>query len=551
MMERHAPLKRAYPDTDLPGAVCRRRRALGESGFRETHFDRKAALVQRAEIAGRTFRRSRLADRVLGPADLNIPAEAPGTSWGGSSRHIPAARDVAVDVQFDRDGALVAAVCRDGRVQVHDFDAFTTRQFLHDRENHEDGRATTTLPVVCPDTEVLTLASPGEVGTGVAWDPGNQNCLWTWHDSSNTVHMFDLEKYNPSAPRPAASFKPAQIPRGVTGVGLAAAQFASTTSAVTSSVFAVGGRAGSVFFYDKRTRPVSIYTIEQQRGAVSSMEFSADGQLLLFSTVGARGKCSTLFGYDLRTALGSPGREVSHAFGARPEARGCVLAHQVDASFRAPRPARGSQDDISWVVDAASGFRVAAVRKAGGAQSWTFGDSRSTANAKVAPLSTISLSPHDSSALAYQLEDGSVGQLDLARLQPANMVNGSGGALDRGGAIGRLQTAPFTYGPLPAQRRFKPGFAPANGCGTSFFYHDTHPLLGNAISLHDFSRPPRCDAAGEALDDALAAALWQAEHPTARMPLAGVARPSALAFHPTMVGEVLIGGEHDCIFVLR
>eukprot|EP01048_Picozoa_sp_COSAG05_P012379 COSAG05_NODE_1233_length_5439_cov_3.436891_1_plen_562_part_00 len=536
----------------------RRRRTPGLSGFRETHFDRTAALACRTEIICQTYSRFRLADRVLGPPGLNTAAEAQGSSWGGSSRRVPAARDVVVDIQFDRDGALAAAVCRDGRVQVHDFDAFATGQLLRHQElgacAELPAHVASGLPRVCPDTEVLTLASAGENGTGVAWDPGDQNCLWTWHDSSNTVQMYDLEQYDPSAPQSSATFKPAQSSRG--SVGLAAAQFASAQSSIASTVF-VGGCAGSVFIYDKRTRRVPIHTIEQQRGPISSMQLTEDGQLLLFSTRGSRGLCSTLFGFDLRAALSPPSREASRAFGARAEARGCVLAYPVDASFRAPRPARASQDDISWVVDDASGLRVAAIRKTGmtgGAGGWTFGDSRTAGNANAIPLSTICLSPYDTSALAYQLEDGSVGQIDITRLQSATVSgNGSGGALDRGITSGGMcspRHLPFTYGPLPAQRRFRPGFTPAAGNGTSFFYHDTHALLGNSISLRNFCRPPRHNSSAEALDDALSATLWQAEHPAAQLHLAGIARPSALAFHPSMPGDVLIGGEHECIFVV-
>ena len=435
------------------------------------------------------------------------------------------------------------------------------------------------LPPRCADTDVLTLVAPRQVGAGVAWDPTTESHLWTWYHSSNAIHLYDIERCR--ADTPTRVYKPsASAASGASelSVGVTAAQFATAGSnAILSTVFAVGSRGGTVFFYDKRSKTVPIYSIEGRYGGVNSMQLSVDGQLLLFSTSGGRQDASPmLMGYDVRAICSNSGvgREGQRrVLGEKQGARGCLLSLVIDSSFRAPRPPRADQHQVVYVVDPITGVKRAKLQ-AGTATEWTYGDRggiAATVNAvasrgSAVPATTIALSPCGANELAYQLEDGSVGQLDLAQLCSSY---GRSGVDERGRApLGRTASAdstgqsalPFTQPPMPAQRRFQAGFA-SGGLAQSgmrrhgaaaVFYHDTHTSLtsASALSLHDFSEPARRPTGFDELpqSEEAAHAVWRARNPLAMISLGDVSRPSAIAFHPA--GETLvIGGEKNTIFV--
>jgi WD40 repeat protein len=554
---------------------------LCPTAFRESYVEHELSGRRRCGPAGASSafggtvcrRRWVVASTCLAPEDRDRVAEV-GASWSAAARRPScAARDVVVGLEMDAEGALVAAACSDGRVQIHDFDAFATKRMLSSpcraevrRQAGSEAADAAGLPEVCRGTEVLTIRSPaGAVGSGVAWDPSDQNCLWAWYDNSNSVHMYDLEKYDPARPRPDRMFAPPPPSSSSRGQGICSAQFASAGgSTICSSVFAAGGRDGIVRFYDKRFKPVPIYTIEQSNGALNSMQLSTDGQLLLFCTRGTSTANPAISGYDLRAVASAVGRDQPRAFlGERSSTRGCLLAQHVDASFRAPRPPRCSQGQIAWVPDATTGFRVATLQKL--KTGWTYSGQSSDHGNQVA-ASSILISPTGDNVLAYQLEDGSVGQVDLLELQAADSSRegvvdsggGGSGAYSRSATVHPSRTA-FTFGPLPAQRgRFKPGFtASADGRGSCLFYYDSHPLFGDSISLHNFGRSTsrrRLQQQSECADDggasdAASSAVWQAENPVAHMGLSGVLKPSSVAFHPSG-DEVLVGGANNTVFVL-
>jgi hypothetical protein len=599
------PRQRRRRRRPLPPAPSSQQGAGGS--FRSTRANE--LLGQPVEAWRRVYRRSWAAPMSLALENRD-QIEPRGSSWGGEAARVArqnGVRDVVVDMQFDQVGALLAAACRDGRVQVHDFDEFATRlTTLGDVAAEAEPAAAAAaaaqashLPPRCEDTTVLTLVAPRQVGAGVAWDTATESHLWTWYHSSNAVHLYDIERCRPDAPtrvyKPSASTAAAS---SELSTGISSAQFATAGgSAILSTVFAVGGRGGTVFFYDKRSKTVPIYSIEGRYGGVHSMQLSVDGQLLLFSTSGGRQSNPMLLGYDVRAICShsAVGRESKRVLGEKQGARSCLLSLPIDASFRAPRPPRaGADGDIIWVKDA-SGRQVSKIKAASTATAieWTYGD-RLAERPAVVPATTIALSPCGASQLAYQLEDGSVGQLDLAQLCSSwrrgvderggpphgRAFAGSGlsaavatvaGATRHGSGLS--SALPFTQLPMPAQRRFPAGFtspggasAAANGDGaqrscptTPVFYHDTHPALvgsgGGSLSLHDFSSHTKpcvpndldCD---ETFSDAAEAAraVRRATHPLARVALGHVARPSAVAFHPA--GDTLvIGGEKNTIFV--
>eukprot|EP01043_Picozoa_sp_COSAG02_P008280 COSAG02_NODE_262_length_26647_cov_21.607240_7_plen_708_part_00 len=547
----------------------------------------------------RVYRRSWAAPLSLALENRDI-VEPRGSSWGGEAARVArqnGVRDVVVDIQFDQVGALLAAACRDGRVQVHDFDEFQTRlsTLADDPVASETitGPATQ-LPPRCEDTSVLTLVAPRQVGAGVAWDTATESHLWSWYRSSNAVHLYDIERCQADVPtrvyKPSAS---AAAGGSELSTGISAAQFATAGgTAILSTVFVVGGRGGSVYFYDKRSKTVPIYSIEGRYGAVHSMQLSVDGQLLLFSTSGSRQSNPMLLGYDVRAICShsAVGRESKRVLGEKQGSRGCLLSLGVDESFRAPRPVRANgEGDITWVENA-YGVRVSQLTASStsAATEWSYVD-RGVERPAVVPATTIALSPCGANQLAYQLEDGSVGQLDLARLCSSwRRGVDDGGGPPHGRAFGlsaltadaagspRRTVLPFTQPPIPARRRFPAGFAIPSAGGSAMstggikgdlrrtspiFYHDTHASLlggraddgcGGTLSLHDFSayaRPFAPDGLGANAEAAEAAfAMHRARNPMASLPLGNVTRPCAVAFHPA--GDTLvIGGEKNTIFV--
>ena len=555
----------------------------------------------------RVYRRSWAAPMSLALENRDS-VEPRGSSWGGEAARLArqnSVRDVVVDMQFDQVGALLAGACRDGRVQVHDFDEFQTRLCTLEDEpvgDETDTVAATQLPPRCEDTLVLTLVAPRQVGAGVAWDTATESHLWSWYHSSNAVHLYDIERCHADVPtrvyKPSAS---AAAGSGELGAGISAAQFATAGgTAILSTVFVVGGRGGSVYFYDKRSKTVPIYSIEGRYGGVLSMQLSVDGQMLLFSTSGSRQSNPMLLGYDVRAICShsAVGRESKRVLGEKQGSRGCLLSLGVDASFRAPRPARAhAEGDITWVMDA-YGRRVPQLKasSSGATTEWSYVD-RGVERPAVVPATTIALSPCGANQLAYQLEDGSVGQLDLARLcsswrrgvddgggPPYGRAGGlSASSTDAAGAPWHASPLPFTQPPLPARRRFPAGFATTSGGGSAIsthgikgeprrtapvFYYDTHASLlvgsgddgssardgccGGTVSLHDFStyaRPSVPNGLGANAEAAEAAfALHRARNPMASLPLGNVSRPCAVAFHPA--GDTMvIGGEKNTIFV--
>lgn len=547
----------------------------------------------------RVYRRSWAAPLSLALENRDI-VEPRGSSWGGEAARVArqnGVRDVVVDIQFDQVGALLAAACRDGRVQVHDFDEFQTRlSTLADDPvaGETTTGAATQLPPRCEDTSVLTLVAPRQVGAGVAWDTATESHLWSWYHSSNAVHLYDIERCQADVPtrvyKPSAS---AAAGSSELSTGISAAQFATAGgTAILSTVFVVGGRGGSVYFYDKRSKTVPIYSIEGRYGAVHSMQLSVDGQLLLFSTSGSRQSNPMLLGYDVRAICShsAVGRESKRVLGEKQGSRGCLLSLGVDASFRAPRPVRSNgEGDITWVENA-YGVRVSQLTASStsAATEWSYVD-RGVERPAVVPATTIALSPCGANQLAYQLEDGSVGQLDLARLCSSwRRGVDDGGGPPHGRAFGlsvlsadaagspRHTVLPFTQPPIPARRRFPAGFALRSAGGSAMstggikgdlrrtspiFFHDTHASLlgeraddgcGGTLSLHDFSayaRPFAPDGLGANAEAAEAAfAMHRARNPMASLPLGSVTRPCAVAFHPA--GDTLvIGGEKNTIFV--
>jgi len=521
-------------------------RGGGGGGFRAGCRNEVAGLP--VEAWRRVYRHSWAAPLTLALEDRD-QVEVRGGSWSGARHN--GVRDIVEDVQFDQVGALLAAACRDGRVQIHDFDEFATRVLTLNARTEAPAPAASGLPPRCDDTEVLTLAAR-EVGAGVAWDPITESHVWAWYHSSNAVHLYDIERCRSDTPTRVYK-PPAAATAGDVGVGVSSAQFATGGgNAILSTVFAVGGRSGAVFFYDKRNKTVPIYSIPGRNGAVSSMQLSGDGQLLLFSTSGTRHASPMIMGYDVRAICShsAVGREVKRNFGEEPGARGRLLRLGVDAAFRAPRAPRTSGEDIAWVKDQASGSLVSQVRApsaAGGA--WTYTDRSATAVA----AATVALSPCGANELAYQLEDGSVGQLDLGEL----CRSWSGGVDGRGGPPqGRARSRsalPFTQPPMPAARRFKAGFTTVGASSTthrrssgSVFYHDTHPSVASGVlSMHDFSR--RATQVGGTDAEEAAAAVWRAKNPLAQVALGDVERPHSVAFHPG--GDVMvIGGEKNTVF---
>lgn len=587
--------RQRYWESGDPERPRRRRRTQRHARDRAGSFQ----ATRHNELLGRPIEAWRRVYRRSWAAPLSMAlenrdqVELRGSSWGGEAARVArqnGVRDVVVDMQFDQVGALLAAACRDGRVQVHDFDEFATRLLMLNGEPDEDpaeaaadgvgsGAAQASdLPPRCADTDVLTLVAPRQVGAGVAWDPTTESHLWTWYHSSNAIHLYDIERCRPDTP--TRVYKPSASAASVASelsVGVTAAQFATAGStAILSTVFAVGSRGGTVFFYDKRSKTVPIYSIEGRYGGVTSMQLSVDGQLLLFSTTGGR-QCASpmLMGYDVRAICSNSGvgREGQRrVLGEKQGARGCLLSVGVDASFRAPRPPC-AEDIVTYVRDPLTGQQRSRIQQAS-ATEWTYGDRGGIAAAVTStaskgwavPATMIALPPCGANELAYQLEDGAVGQLDLAQLCSSY---GRSGVDERGGApLGRTTSAgstrqpalPFTQPPMPAQRRFQAGFASGglaqsgarSHAAASVFYHDTHASLASAsaLSLHDFSAPARRPTGlGERPESEEAAhAVWRARHPLAMISLGNVARPSAIAFHPA--GESLvIGGEKNTIFV--
>lgn len=606
--------ERANYWADQPGKRRRRRQRCqsqcATSGLPDSFRSSRATelLGMPVEAWRRVYRRSWAAPMSLALENRDS-VEPRGSSWDGEAARAArqnGVRDVVVDMQFDQVGALLAAACRDGRVQVHDFDEFQTRLLAQtgDPVRGETTAPAAQLPPRCEDTSVLTLIAPRQVGAGVAWDTTTESHLWSWYHSSNAVHLYDIERCHPDAPtrvyKPYKSAVASELSNGIS-----AAQFATAGgTAILSTVFVVGGRGGSVYFYDKRSKTVPIYSIEGRHGGVQSMQLSVDGQLLLFSTSGSRQSNPVLLGYDVRAICShsAVGRESKRVLGEKQGSRGCLLSLGVDASFRAPHPARASAEgDITWVKNA-YGHRVSQIKASsdGAAIEWLYSD-RGVERPAVVPATTIALSPCGANQLAYQLEDGSVGQLDLARLFSSwrRGVDEGGGppsgrarslaaaATEAAGAATHFGTAsvlPFTQPPLPARRRFPAGFAnppTGNSAGTTnggingelrrvtpIFYYDTHAALlggsghdgssardvccGGTLSLHDFAAyachtvPNSLDANAEAME--AAHALHRARNPMATLHLGSVTRPSAVAFHPD--GHTLvIGGEKNTIFV--